>query len=161
MIEVLDMVMIGAETYSWRRRLGLSCRYLPTHLLGYNASSRLCEALQQGNSSCDPLSAVTLYFASDRNQVTTLSVAVPAAINVVNRVLSEVAVTLTASFLQSAVFASNTDSLSTALRCLQCLASPFAVKQVDLIPFSSATALGTLNTRLIFVSCFLQSVVTP
>ena len=125
-----------------------------------NASSGLRDALEQGDSSYDPLSAVTLYFASARNQVTTLVVAVPAVTSLVNRILSDVAVTSTASFLQSAVLASDADSLSTALRCPQRLVSPFAVKQVDLIPFSSPMAFGTLNTELIFVSCLLQSMVT-
>jgi hypothetical protein len=130
----------------WSREQVLAEKTWAVLQISANASSALREALQQGDPSYDPMSAVTLYYASARNQVTTLAVAVPAAISLANRILSDVAVTSTASFLQSAVTASDVDSLSTALRCPQCLAFPFAVKQVDLIPFSSAAAFGTLNT---------------
>ena len=112
-----------------------------------NASSNLQAALKRGEASYDPHSAATLYFASARNQVTTLSVTLPPLMSLVNGIISQLAINSTATFLQ----ANQDTSLATALQCPQCLASPFAVKQIDLIPFSSAAAFGTLNTGLIFV----------
>jgi hypothetical protein len=113
-----------------------------------NASSNLRTALEQGNSSYNPLSAVTLYFASARNQVTTLSLTVPAVLGLVNPIVSQIATNTTAAFLQS-----NEGRVPpAALQCPQCLTTPFAIKQTDLIPFSSAVAFGTLNTGLIFVT---------
>jgi hypothetical protein len=114
-----------------------------------NASFALQRALKRGDGSYDPLSAVTLYCASARNQVTTLSVAVPAVMGVVNPILAQLGAESTASFLNS--IEGDQMALETALRCPQCLASPFAVEQIDLIPFTSPVAFGTLSTGLIFV----------
>ena len=155
---VFDSRKVGLDD-DWSRELVLSEKTWAVLQISANASSGIRDALEQGDSSYNPVSAATLYFASARNQVTTLAVAIPAAMSVVNRVLSDVAVTSTAAFLQSVVLASDTGSLSKTLRCPQCIASPFAVKQVDLIPFSSPTAFGTLNTGLIFVSSLPRAVV--
>lgn len=116
-----------------------------------NATSSFLNALEQGDASYNPLSAVTLYFTSARNQVTTLALAVPAILNLVNPILSRIAVNSTATLLQTATSSNNSTALSTALKCPQCLASPFAIKSVDLIPFAPAQAFGALNTGIIFV----------
>ena len=114
-----------------------------------NASFALQQALKRGDRSYDPLSAVTLYCASARNQVTTLSVAVPAVMGVVNPILAQLGAESTASFLNS--IEGDQTALETALRCPQCLASPFALEKIDIIPFISPVAFGTLSTGLIFV----------
>lgn len=114
-----------------------------------NASAALQDALIRGTATYNPLDAVTLYLASARNQITTMAVTLPAVMGLVNPLLSQLAVASTASFVQSN---GNETSLQTALQCPQCLAAPYAVKQVDLIPFTPAVAFGTMNTGLIFVS---------
>jgi hypothetical protein len=113
-----------------------------------NASSKLQEALSRGDASYDPLSAATLYFASARNQITTGAVTLPPLMGLVTAIVSKIAVKTTASYLQSQ---SDGRIPKSALQCPQCLVSPFAVKQVDLIPFTPAVSFGTLNTGLIFV----------
>lgn len=115
-----------------------------------NVSSRIHDALTENESSYDPMSAATLYFASARNHVTTLAVTVSAVMGLVDSILPELAINSTSTFLQS--IANDTGSLTTALQCPQCLAAPFAIRQVDLIPFSSPVAFGTMSTGLIFVS---------
>jgi hypothetical protein len=144
----------------WSRELILAEKSWAVLQISVNASTGLRDALLQGDSSYDPHSAVTLYFASARNQVTTLGVAVPAATSLVNRILSEVAINSTASFLQSVLNVSDSVTSSRVLQCPQCLTLPFALKEVDLIPFSSPAAFGTLNTGLIFVSCHPRSTIT-
>lgn len=134
---------------SWSQHLVADEQTWAVLQVSANASSALHDALMLGDVTYNPLGAVTLYFASARNQVTTLAVTLPAIMGLVNPILSQLAIASTASFLQTT---SNGTSLQTALRCTQCLAAPYAVKQVDLIPFSSAVAFGTLNTGLIFVS---------
>jgi hypothetical protein len=114
-----------------------------------SASSKLQEALLQGDASYDPLSAATLYFASARNQITTGAVTLPPLMGLVTAIVSKIAVNTTASYLQSQ---SDGRIPKSALQCPQCLVSPFAVKQIDLIPFTPTVSFGTLNTGLIFVS---------
>ncbi|CAO2657708.1 Nn.00g038340.m01.CDS01 [Neocucurbitaria sp. VM-36] len=145
---------------AWSRSMILEEKTWAVLQISANASFSLREALIHGDASYDPTSAVTLYFASARNQVTTLAVTVPVVIGLVNRLLSSLAVSSTASFLQETMKASDDTSLSAALQCPQCLASPFAVKQVDIIPFSPAVAFGTLNTGLIFLLTFTFNIFT-
>ncbi|KAF1841397.1 uncharacterized protein K460DRAFT_166555 [Cucurbitaria berberidis CBS 394.84] len=145
---------------AWSRNMILEENTWAVLQISAHASSSLRDALLQGDSSYDPLSAVTLYFASARQQVTTLSVTVPAAMGLVSQVLSELAANSTTSFLKVTEKAGSEVSLSTALRCPQCLASPFAVKQVDLIPFSPPVAFGTLNIGLVFLLTFTFNIFT-
>lgn len=117
-----------------------------------NASSNLQEALSRGDASYYPLSAATLYFASARNQITTGAVTLPPLMGLITAIVSKIAVNTTASFLRAQ---SDGRIPASALQCPQCLVSPFAVKQVDLIPFTPAVSFGTLNTGLIFVSSLI------
>ncbi|KAF2020579.1 hypothetical protein BU24DRAFT_469342 [Aaosphaeria arxii CBS 175.79] len=120
-----------------------------------NASSSLRAALVNGDSSYNPLSAVTLYFASARNQVTTLAVAIPAIMGLANQIIPGLAANSTASFLRSGL---NDTALQTSLNCPQCLALPYAVMPVDLIPFYPSVAFGSINTGLIFLLVFTFNV---
>jgi hypothetical protein len=115
-----------------------------------NASMAFQQALQRGYEAYEAADALTLFFASSRNQVATLSVAVPAVIGVVNPILAQLGVALMVSFLNSTK--GDAGSLARALRCETCFAGPFAVRHVDLVPFTPPVAFGTLNTGLIFVS---------
>ncbi|KAF2118072.1 hypothetical protein BDV96DRAFT_680016 [Lophiotrema nucula] len=123
-----------------------------------NASSNLNAALVNGDAAYDPLSAVSLYFTSARNQVTTLAVAVPAIMGSVNPILGQIAVKNTATFLGAN--ANDTEALERGLKCPQCLASPFVVKSVDLIPFKPPAVFGILNTGLIFLLVFTFQIFT-
>lgn len=97
-----------------------------------------------------------IYFLSARNQITTNSKVAPAILGVVNPLLSKANAIHTASFLSSNI--GNETTLRIANRCPQCLASPFAAKQVDLLPFDSPTAMGSTMVGLIFVSIFTTSI---
>ncbi|KAF2728008.1 hypothetical protein EJ04DRAFT_557036 [Polyplosphaeria fusca] len=121
-----------------------------------DASANLMEALQQGNETYNPLSAVTLFFASARNQVLTGSVAIPAIMGTVNPILAQIAANSTATYLAS--IANDTSALTRALRCPQCLSSPLAIQSVDLIPFNNPQAFGLLNTGCIFLLTFTFNV---
>jgi hypothetical protein len=68
----------------------------------------------------------------------------------VSPILNQIAVNSTLKFPQSAT--SNAAALDAALRCPQCVASPFVLHSVDLIPFNNAAATGATMTGLIFVS---------
>jgi hypothetical protein len=115
-----------------------------------NASSALTQALSSGISSYSPLNAVSLYVAFARSQITTNSHVVPSIEALVSPILNQIAVNSTVKLLQSA--SSNAAVLDAALRCPQCVASPFVLHSVDLIPFDNAAATGATMTGLIFVS---------
>ena len=110
----------------------------------------MSSALAVGNTLYDPTTAITLFYASARNQITVNSHVVPAVLSAVNPVLSAVAINNTASFLRMNI--NDTSALETALRCPQCLTVPFVLKTVDLVPFDSATATGSVMVGMIFVS---------
>jgi Protein of unknown function (DUF3533) len=116
-----------------------------------NASSNLKDALITGSASYDVFSAMTIYYGSARNQITTNSKVIPAVLAVVNPLLGQLNAEYTANFLAS--HAKNAMAVQTALQCKRCLSSPFAAKQVDLRPFDVATATGSTMVGLIFVSC--------
>lgn len=115
-----------------------------------SASSSLSNALAVGNALYDPTNAITLFYASARNQITVNSHVVPAVLSTINPVLSAVAINNTASFLRMNI--NDTSALETALRCPQCLTVPFVLKTIDLVPFDSATATGSVMVGMIFVS---------
>ncbi|MCJ1431925.1 hypothetical protein MMC27_001281 [Xylographa pallens] len=115
-----------------------------------NASSNLDSALRSGNAGYNPLSAVTIYFASARNQQAIGSLVLPAVLGVVNPLLAEFGAIHTGTFLGAN--AGNATTVEIALRCPGCLASPFAAQQVDLHPFDISTAAGSVTVGLIFVS---------
>ena len=123
--------------------------HLRVCIVSINATSALTEALMSGDSY-SPLGAVTLYVASARNQITTNSHVVPAVQSLVSPILAQIGVNNTASFLHS--ISGNKSAMDVALRCPQCLASPFVLHTVDLIPFDNAAAAGATMTGLIFVS---------
>ena len=93
---------------------------------------------------------MTIYTASARNQITTNSKVVPAILATVNPLLAQLGAQHTKSFLDSIV--GNETALRTALICPSCLSSPFAAKQVDLLPFDVPEAAGSTMVGLIFVS---------
>jgi hypothetical protein len=140
---------------TWSRNLVLDEAVWAVLQINANASLNLQQALATGDAEYDPSSAITLYFASARNQVTTLSATVPAVMSLVNPIMARLAAVSTAESLEK--MASNKSALLTGLQCAQCLASPFVVRQMDLIPFSSPVAFGTLNTGLIFVCSDTQT----
>lgn len=117
-----------------------------------NASEVLDTALRTGNSSYNPQSAVVLFFASARNQITVNSHVVPSVLGTVSPILATAGSNHTAAFMQS--LQGNQSLLAPALRCPQCLASPFVLASIDLIPFDSAAATGSTMVGLIFVGHF-------
>lgn len=126
-----------------------------------NASSSLDAALSTGLASNNPLSTVTLYFASGRNQITSNSKVIPAILAVINPILTNAAIQHTAAFLSANT--ANATALTTAEHCPQCLAAPFAISEIDLRPFDIAPATGTTMVGMIFVRtpplsspCFLS-----
>ena len=114
-----------------------------------NASSSLDAALSSGLTSYNPLSTITLYFASGRNQITANSKVIPSILGVINPVLTKAAIQHTAAFLGANT--ANATALAAAEHCPQCLAAPFAVSEVDLRPFDVAPATGTTMVGMIFV----------
>ena len=114
-----------------------------------SASSSLEAALSSGLASYNPLSTITLYFASGRNQITANSKVIPAILAVINPILTKAAIQHTATFLGANT--ANATALTTAERCPQCLAAPFAIDQIDLRPFDVAPATGTTMVGMIFV----------
>ena len=114
-----------------------------------NASSGLDAGLSTGLASYNPLSTITLYFVSGRNQITANSKVIPAILAVINPILTKAAIQHTAAFLSANTI--NTTALTTAERCPQCLAAPFAISEIDLRPFDVAPATGTTMVGMIFV----------
>jgi hypothetical protein len=132
---------------AWSRHMVLDEKFWAVLQVSSNASSNLDTAREQGNSAYNPQSAMTLYFTSARNQVTTLSLTIPTIMGLTNEIISKVTINTTASYLQS-----NAKGIRPgALDCPQCLTTPFGIRQIDLIPFTPAVAFGTLNTGMIFV----------
>lgn len=119
-----------------------------TVVVSPNASFSLLQARSSGNAAYDPTSGITLYYASARNQITVNSHVVPSILATINPILSEVAIKQLAAFLRNA----NSTAVSAASACPQCLAAPFILKSVDLVPFDSAVASGSTMVGLIFVS---------
>jgi hypothetical protein len=134
----------------WPRRVcGLG--QLTLVIVSANATSALNDSLANGNPTYNPTDAISLYYASARNQITVNSHVVPGILAIVNPMLSVVAVKHTSSFLQKNV--KNERLLDTASRCPQCFANPFVLKSVDLAPFDAAVASGSTMVGMIFVSC--------
>ena len=120
-------------------------------IVSANATSALNDSLANGNPTYNPTDAISLYYASARNQITVNSHVVPGILAIVNPTLSVVAVKHISSFLQKNV--KNERLLDTASRCPQCFANPFVLKSVDLVPFDAAVASGSTMVGMIFVSC--------
>lgn len=74
---------------------------------------------------------------------------VPGILGTINPILAEIAVNHTADYLRS--IAINETLLNPALRCPQCLASPFVIDSADLVLYDSTVANGPTMTGLIFV----------
>ncbi|KAK3173516.1 hypothetical protein OEA41_006846 [Lepraria neglecta] len=129
---------------------------LSLYFVSPNASSALDDALDTGFASYDPLSTITLFFASGRNQITANSKVVPAILAVINPILTKASIQHTAAFLGPNT--GNITALATAERCPQCLASPFAIRQIDLRPFDVAPATGTTMVGMIFLLTFAFSI---
>ncbi|KAH7064270.1 hypothetical protein BKA63DRAFT_608550 [Paraphoma chrysanthemicola] len=141
---------------AWSRHQVLDEKTWAVLQVSANASDNLRNALSNGEASYDPTSAVTLYFASARNQVTTLAITIPPLMALLNSIISNIAINTTSTYMQS----SNGTLPLSALQCPQCLVSPFAIKQTDLIPFSSTIATGMLSTGLIFLLTFTFNIFT-
>ncbi|MCJ1401876.1 hypothetical protein MMC11_005093 [Xylographa trunciseda] len=124
--------------------------------LNANASASLDSALRFGNAAYNPLSAMTIYFASARNQMAIGSLVLPAVLGVVNPLLAEFGAQHTGAFLGAN--AGNATAVENALQCRGCLASPFAAQQVDLHPFDVSTAAGSVTVGLIFLLTFTFSI---
>ena len=140
-------VLQGATLPTGRQRLEWK---LINDVVSPNVSTALADALAIGNASYNPLDAVTLYYASGRQQMTVLSAIVPNVGATLAPILSGAGAASVARFLAAAQ--NNGAALNAAQQCPQCLASPFAVRQVDLVPFSSPMAVGSVTIGLIFVS---------
>ena len=116
-----------------------------------NTSSNLQRAVNSAHPySYNALSAVTIYFNSARNQITTNSKVVPAILAVLNPSLAELNARFVSSFLAANSY--NATNISSALKCPACLSSPFAATQVDLRPFDLPQATGSTMVGMIFVS---------
>ena len=131
-----------------------------------NASANLELALTAEGDTLpnpyNPLAALTLFYASARNQITASSKVVPAILATIDPLLTQAAIAHTAQYLlalNSSSGGPDAPSL-TAKSCPQCLTSPFALNQTDLIPFSDASAVvtGTTMVGLIFLLTFAFSV---
>ncbi|KAI9838447.1 MAG: hypothetical protein M1838_004598 [Thelocarpon superellum] len=121
-----------------------------------NASSSLDEALRAGDASYNPLSAVSIYAATARNQITANSHVIPAILAIVNPLLNKAGAIHTAQFLGTV--SNNSSALQTALHCPQCIASPYAANQTDFRPFDSPTASASTMVGLIFLLTFAFSI---
>jgi len=121
-----------------------------------NASSNLDSALGSGDATYSPLSAITIYYASARNQMAVGSLVLPAVLGVVSPLLTGFGAEHTSAFLGAN--AGNATAVEIALRCPGCLASPFAAQQVDLHPFDVSTATGSVTVGLIFLLTFTFSI---
>jgi hypothetical protein len=114
-----------------------------------NATAELENALRSGTSNYNPQNSVLLLYASARNQITVNSHLVPPVLAVINPIIGQLAVQHTETFLQLTV--NNIETLQTALKCPQCLASPFGMTSLDIIPFDVPEATGSTMVGLIFV----------
>ncbi|KAH7392386.1 hypothetical protein DE146DRAFT_766661 [Phaeosphaeria sp. MPI-PUGE-AT-0046c] len=132
---------------AWSRDVVLDEKAWAVLQISRNASANLQKALEEGDGRYDPSTAATLYFTSARNQVTTLSLTVPAIVDLANNIVAQIALNMSATYLESAAPMTN-------IPCPRCLVEPFAIRQTDLIPFSSTIALGPLSTGLIFLLTF-------
>ncbi|KAK4555587.1 hypothetical protein LTR86_007340 [Recurvomyces mirabilis] len=121
-----------------------------------NATSALSDALATGNAVYNPTEAITFFYASARNQITVNSHVAPAVLGLINGKLHAVAVEYTTSFLRNNI--NNTAALDYAIRCPQCLTAPFVLSSVDLVPFDSPTASGSVMVGMIFLLTFTFSV---
>jgi hypothetical protein len=124
-------------------------RSLNSSLVTPNATAELENALRLGTNNYKPQNSILFLYASARNQITVNSHIVPSVLAVINPVIGQLAVQHTETFLQSIV--NNTEALQTALKCPQCLASPFGMTSLDIVPFDVPEATGSTMVGLIFV----------
>ena len=124
-------------------------RLLNSFLVAPNATAELENALDSGTNNYKPQNAVLFLYASARNQITVNSHVVPPVLAVINPIIGQLASQHTETFLQSTV--NNSEALQTALKCPQCLASPFGMTSLDIIPFDVPEATGSTMVGLIFV----------
>jgi hypothetical protein len=120
-----------------------------TYLVTPNATADLQNALVAGISSYNPENAIIFFYASARNQITVDSHVVSPVLAVLNLILGELGAQHTVEFLQSVI--NNTAVLSGALKCTQCLASPYGMTSVDLILYDVPEAAGSTMVGLIFI----------
>lgn len=125
----------------------LDLRLLKPGLVTANASSNLDLALSTGHSAYDS-SAISVIYASARNQ-NTMSLLLPSILELVGPIVDNAAAEHTAGFLSAA--AGNQTAISTAAKCPQCLAAPYAIGQTDLIPFNIAAGTAPTTVGQIFV----------
>ena len=129
--------------------LFLKPRPLNSSLVTPNATAELENALRLGTNNYNPQNSILFLYATARNQITVNSHIVPPVLAVINPIIGQLAVQHTETFLQSIV--NNTEALQTALKCPQCLASPFGMTSLDIVPFDVPEATGSTMVGLIFV----------
>ncbi|KAN0117934.1 Protein of unknown function (DUF3533) domain containing protein [Hyaloscypha variabilis] len=125
-------------------------------LITPNATAELENALRLGTNNYNPQNSILFLYASARNQITVNSHIVPPVLAVINPIIRQLAIQRTETFLQSIV--NNTEALQTALKCPQCLASPFGMTSLDIVPFDVPEATGSTMVGLIFLLTFTFSI---
>jgi hypothetical protein len=121
-----------------------------------NATSNFEDAIRNGNTQYNSQSAMTVYYASGRNQITVLSKAAPAILAVIDPLLARFG----GEFVGSTIGpeAGNATAITAALKCKGCLSSPFAATQIDLVPYDVPEAAGSTMVGLIFLLTFTFTV---
>jgi hypothetical protein len=146
------------EEKTWGAVLSMSPLLLKPRSLNFslvtpNTTADLENALRLGTNTYDPQNSILFLYASARNQITVNSHIVPPVLAIMTPIIGQRAVQHTETFLQSIV--NNTEALQTALKCPQCLASPFGITSLDIVPFDVPEATGSTMVGLIFVGLFL------
>ncbi|KAG9032788.1 hypothetical protein FS837_002639 [Tulasnella sp. UAMH 9824] len=115
------------------------------------ATQALLNARSTGNSSYDPLSAISFYYNQGRNEVAANSFIVPLTTQLLQTTLGRFNAMFTGQWLASVT---STDVVTTASRAPQTVSQPFAVTPINLRPFTKTVSTAILLVGQIYVTIF-------
>ncbi|KAG9019841.1 hypothetical protein FRB90_003430 [Tulasnella sp. 427] len=115
------------------------------------ATQALINARSTGNSSYNPLSAISFYYNQGRNEVAANSFIVPLTTQLLQTTLAQFNARFTGQWLASAT---STDAITTAARAPQTVSSPFGVTPINLRPFTKTVSTAILLVGQIYITIF-------
>lgn len=115
------------------------------------ATQALLTARSTGNSSYNPLSAISFYYNQGRNEVAANSFIVPLTTALLQTTVGRFSAQFTGQWLASVT---STDVVTTASRAPQTVSQPFGVTPINLRPFTKTVSTAILLVGQIYITIF-------
>lgn len=117
-----------------------------------NASNNLINARANGDTSYNPMNAISVYYAQGRNEIGTGSYAVPITQTLITQLIGKFSAQTTGQYLSQV--ASNTTAIQNLARAPLTISQPVFYTIRNLRPFSTQTATAITLVGQIYVCIF-------